>query len=105
MTARELAKAVRRAYRDRYGETSDRLDPDEAAEFLADSEAELGVRLPKLVRVVFTYAGRDFIELDWGVGKYLERYGQQQEGGRAGRLATANATGKGTRHGGGLAVR
>jgi hypothetical protein len=74
MGARELAKALRRAHRDRLGEVSARLDPDEAAGFLADAEEELGFALPKLVRVVFTYAGPDFIDLEWGVAKSRERY-------------------------------
>jgi len=74
MTSRELAKAVRQAHRERYGRATGRLDTEEAAEAVADAEEELGFALPKLVRVVFTYAGPDFVNLEFGVGKYRERF-------------------------------
>ncbi len=51
MTPRELAKALRRAHRDRYGEVADRPDPGDAEAAVAEAEEVLGFRLPKLVRV------------------------------------------------------
>ncbi|HYH63299.1 MAG TPA: SMI1/KNR4 family protein [Urbifossiella sp.] len=74
MTPRELAKALRRAHRDRYGEAADRPDPDDAEAALAEAEEVLGFRPPKLVRAVYAHAGPDFIDLPFGVEKYAERY-------------------------------
>lgn len=74
MTPRELAKALRRAHRDRYGEVADRPDPDDADAAVAEAEEVVGFRLPKLVRAAYTFAGPDFIDLAFGAEKYAERY-------------------------------
>ena len=74
MSRRELAKALRHAHRDRYGEVSPRHDPEDAESAIAEAEEELGFALPKLVRSVFALAGPDFVNLEFGVSKYRERY-------------------------------
>lgn len=74
MSRRELAKALRQAHRDEFGEVSPRPDPEEAEEIIASAEEELGFTLPKLVRAIFTLAGPDFIDLEFGISKYQERY-------------------------------
>ncbi|MFO0876101.1 MAG: hypothetical protein U0840_01910 [Gemmataceae bacterium] len=75
MGKRELARALRHAHRDQYGEVSPRPDPEEAEGAIAEAEEELGFTLPKLIRAVFTLAGPDFVNLEFGVSKYCERYG------------------------------
>jgi hypothetical protein len=72
VTTKELAKALRRAHRERYGGVSPRPDPEDADS--AEAEDALGFPLPKLVRKVFALAGPDFVNPEFGVEKYTERY-------------------------------
>ena len=74
MTSRELADELRRTHRDRFGKVAPRPDPEYAAEMIAAAEEALGEPLPKLLRVVFTRAGPDFIDLEFGADSYGERY-------------------------------
>jgi hypothetical protein len=74
MTARELAKELRRTHRDRFGKVAPRPDPDYVSEMVDAAEEALGQPLPKLVREVFRLAGPDFIDLEFGAAKYAERY-------------------------------
>lgn len=74
MTSRELAEAARRAYRDRHGTAAERPDPEDVSGLIAGAEEELGFPLPKLVGVLFAVGGPDFVDLDFAMSKYAERY-------------------------------